>query len=465
MDEFLSLTLFDTAKLLEKKIISPVELIDRCIKQALKTEQQTNAYIEIFINKSKKVAKKVEKEIYRGNKKGLLHGIPISLKDNINVKGYKTTAGSKVLKDNISNKDATVVKNLKSVGAIFLGKNNLHEFAWGATNINEFYGTVKNPWDETRLAGGSSGGSAVAVSARTCFGSIGTDTGGSIRIPAAINGLVGIRPTYGNVSNGGVIPLAKNMDTVGPIARTVKDCAILFQGIKKNHTKEKYTSLKKETIKGLKIGIIKDYFYYAQPDIVKSVKNAINTFKALGAEIRFISVENIKHLNIVKNVIQFSEASHFHKKWINNSKHKYGIDVRERLKAGFKYLATDYIEANKQAAKIKSELMTAFNLVDAIITPTIPFTAPKLNDHYITIDGNQENIATLFSYYTSLASVTGLPAISIPCGFDDHHLPIGCQLIGKPFQENVLFTFGEAFQKVTDFHLRIPKTINDQLAT
>lgn len=452
MSELLNLSITELNQMFKKRIISPIELINTCIHQAIKTSEQTNAYINIYINKSKQDAKKIEDDFVKDQDKSILSGIPLSLKDNIDLKGAFTTAGSRILQTNRVYQDAQIVKKLKAAHVIFLGKNNLHEFAWGATNTNEQYGTVKNAWDVSRLAGGSSGGSAVSVATRSSFGSIGTDTGGSIRIPAAMNGIVGLRPTYGLVSNQGMIPLAQSMDTAGPITKTVKDNAILLKAIKQQ-------AYKKETRKlnELTIGIITNYFDYGDDPVIQSVQEAIHVFQSLGVQIKAIDIENIKHLTMIKNVIQFSEASYVHKKWFHKYKHRYDQDVKERLEKGFNYLATDYIKAKQLASYLKDELIQSFKQIDAIITPTVPFTAPKLNEHYIMINKNKEKIVKLFSYYTSLASVTGLPAISIPCGFNKKtKMPIGYQLIGKPFSEDTLFTLGEAYQNETDFHLKRP---------
>lgn len=460
MTQILRQSLNDVSQLIANRKLSPVELVEESLKQIENVNKHLCAYIDIFAEESLEIAKKIENDIRSGYNIGPLQGIPITLKDNINMKGFKTTAGSKILADWLPTEDAIIVARLKAAGAIILGKTNLHEFAWGATSENPFYGTVKNPWDHSRIAAGSSGGSAAAVAAHTCFGSIGTDTGGSIRLPASVCGLVGMRPTYGRVSDIGVIPLAASMDTVGPITRTVQDNELLFRAIAGNDSKE-IACLKSsvqdndKNLKDIRIGIIENYFDNAQNCVNHSIEEALDTFKMLGAKTVKIPIENIVHLQLVKERIQFIEASNFHQEWMETRIDDYGLDVRQRLLRGREFSISDYLEAKQYRKMIKQEVLDAFNNVDVIICPTLPFTAPKVGHKQIVIKNSSKvEIADYISYYTSLASIAGLPALSVPCGYDKNDLPIGFQLIGRPYDEAMLYHIGEVFQETTNFHLQ-----------
>ncbi|BDH61896.1 glutamyl-tRNA(Gln) amidotransferase subunit A [Lysinibacillus sp. PLM2] len=465
--ELTQLSLCEVAKQIRLKKVSPVELVEECIKKIqIITHKNFSAYIDVYEKESLKKARDAEREIMSGNYYGLLHGIPIALKDNIAMKGFRTTAGSKILSNWIPKVNSTVVTRLESVGTIIIGKTNLHEFAWGATSENPHYGIVRNPWDPKCNAAGSSGGSAVAVVTKSCFGALGTDTGGSIRLPAAVTGIVGLRPTYGSVSNHGVIPLAKSMDTVGPMTRNVKDCAILHAAINSNNQNDNkaldiisndYMSELDKELKGLRMGILSDYFQYCQPSVTKNIKKAISTLMSHGVEIIDVQIGNLEDIILAKTVIQSSEASAYHQKNFSNNFMDYGEDVRIRLDKGERYLATEYIHALEYRKLLKSQFMEAFQSVDAFILPTLPFVARNIGDTTISIkEGQDEEIGVIVSQFTGIASLTGFPALNLPCGFDEQGLPTGMQIIGKPFEESLLFRIGQAYQQVTNFHLKSP---------
>lgn len=465
MIELLKLSISEVSQLIKKRKISPVEIVEACLSQVEKTDAKLFAYITLFEEESLQTAKKMEEKFSCDNQLGDLFGIPITLKDNISVKNTKTTAGSRILSDWRPNKDALIVKRLKAAGAIILGKTNLHEFAWGATSENDIYGTVKNPWDQTRIAGGSSGGSAAAVSAMTCYGSIGTDTGGSIRLPASLCGLVGLRPTYEFINNDGIVPLAFSMDTSGPITRTVKDCEMIFKVMAFGEKTRNNLFYQHETmgnsLDNVRIGIIENYFGYGGANVLQQMDETIYTFKKLGAKIRKVTSKNIHYLKRVKEIIQFYEASNFHKQWIDIHEDDYGPDVRDRLLKGLKISTIDYIEAKQKRILIKEELEKIFKEVDIIICPTVPFTAPKIGKKETANEnGTIVEVTSTISYFTSLASITGMPALTLPCGFDENQLPIGVQLIGRPHSEMSLLKIGEIFQRNTDFHLKYPQIIN-----
>lgn len=466
-EQLLELSLAQAAKMVKSREVSPVELVDACLARIHAVDDRLRAYITIF-DEARQVAKAAEAMIMAGHDLGPLHGIPIALKDNLAVKGTRTTAGSKVLENWIPDHDATVTERLRRAGAIFVGKLNMHEFAWGGTSDNPHYGAVRNPWDTERFPAGSSGGSGVAVAARTCYGAIGTDTGGSIRLPSAINGVVGIRPTYGRVSNHGIIPLAWSMDTAGPMTRTVEDCAIMFGTIAGHDPKDpstsraavsEYTDGLDRGVKGLRIGVVPGYFFHhLQPPVRDAVKAALKTLEGLGAELVDVNIENI-HGNISAQLtIEAAEPSTYHQRWLREQPENYGADVRSLLEIGEMLLATHYLQAQRYRTLLRQEFLEAFKKVDVFICPTLPFTATKVGAMKVVIEnGVEEDMLSAIMQFTGVPSLTGLPSLNVPCGFDHDGLPVGMQIIGRPFDEAFLFRIGAAFQSATDFHKRAPK--------
>jgi aspartyl-tRNA(Asn)/glutamyl-tRNA(Gln) amidotransferase subunit A len=467
-DEVLGLSLAEAARKVRSRELSPVDLVQAALARIRATDDTLHSYITVFEEQALQVAKAAELMAAAGHDLGPLHGIPIALKDNIALRGTRTTAGSKVLADWLPDADATIASRLRRAGAIFIGKTNMHEFAWGGTSANPHYGIVRNPWNVERFPAGSSGGSGVAVAARTCFGAIGTDTGGSIRLPSAINGVAGIRPTYGRVSNKGIIPLAWSMDTAGPMARTVEDCALMF-GVVAGHdagdpsTSERpcadYTAGLRDGVRGLRIGVVPDYFeHHLQEPVRQAVQAALATFQQLGAHLVEVDIRNI-HGNISAQLtIESAEPSTYHQRWLRERPQDYGEDVRTLLEVGELLLATQYLQAQRYRSLLRSEFMQAFRRVDAFVCPTLPFTATRIGATTVAIEnGVEEDMLSAIMQFTGIASLTGLPALNVPCGFDPDDLPIGMQLIGRPFDEATLFRMGCAFQEATAFHHRAPE--------
>src|SRR5436309_7715872 len=326
LTNLVNLTLRAAAAQIERSALSPVELTDAMLQRIAHVDKTLNAYITVCGEQAREVALAAEKMIRAGYHLGPLHGIPIAIKDNIYTRGVRTTAGSKILADFVPQEDATVTARLKRAGAVIIGKTNLHEFAWGGTTDNPHYGTCRNPWNPERFPAGSSGGSGAAVAARTCLGALGTDTGGSIRLPSAVNGIVGIRPTIGRVSNHGVIPLAWSMDTVGPMARSVEDCAVMFNVIAGHDPKDEasalepvadYTADLARGVKGLRIGIVPGYFFHhLQPPVHDAVRRALATLEGLGATAVDVEIAHI-HGNISAQLtIEAAEPSTYHQGWL-----------------------------------------------------------------------------------------------------------------------------------------------------
>jgi aspartyl-tRNA(Asn)/glutamyl-tRNA(Gln) amidotransferase subunit A len=465
--ELSQLSLAQAATLVKKREVSPVELVEASLERIAHVDPQLKAFIRIFEHEARQVAKAAEMMVMAGHDLGPLHGIPVALKDNVALRGFPTTAGSRILADWIPEQDATVSTRLRQAGAVFVGKLNMHEFAWGGTSDNPHYGTVRNPWNVERFPAGSSGGSGAAVSARACYGAIGTDTGGSIRLPSSVNGIVGIRPTYGRVSNHGIVPLAWSMDTAGPMTRTVEDCALMFGAVAGHDPRDAATARVPVPdyvdglhlgVAGLRIGIIPGYFFHhLQRPVHDAVTAALDTPVAAGAQLVDVDIRNI-HGNISAQLtIEAAEPSTYHQRWLRERPDDYGDDVRTLLEVGELLLATHYLQAQRYRNLLRSEFMEAFRRVDIFVCPTLPFTATRIGEMKVVIEGGQEEeMLSAIMQFTGVPSLTGLPSLNVPCGFDPEGMPIGMQIIGRPFDEATLFRVGAAYQAATDFHLREP---------
>jgi aspartyl-tRNA(Asn)/glutamyl-tRNA(Gln) amidotransferase subunit A len=427
-----------------------------------------NAYITVCDRQARDVAQAAEKMIRAGYHLGPLHGIPIALKDNIYTRGVRTTAGAKILADFVPDDDATVTARLKRAGAVIVGKTNMHEFAWGGTTDNPHYGTCRNPWNPERFPAGSSGGSGAAVAARTCLGALGTDTGGSIRLPSSVNGIAGLRPTIGRVSNHNVVPLAWTMDTVSPMARTVEDVVLMFDVIAGHDPLDDSTAQVPvpdhraeltRGVRGLRIGLIRDYsLSHVQPAVGDTIRAALKTLESLGADVEEIAIGSI-HGNISAQLtIESCEPTTYHQEWLRTRAGDYGEDVRTLLELGEMYLATHYLQAQRYRSVLRKEFLDGFTRVDVFVTPTLPFTATPCGATTVVIENDrEEDMLSAIMQFTGVPSLAGLPALSVPVGFDGDGLPVGMQVIGRPFDEATLFRLGHAYQSATDWHTRAPR--------
>jgi aspartyl-tRNA(Asn)/glutamyl-tRNA(Gln) amidotransferase subunit A len=445
-------------RLFRSRKLSPVELTKLILGRIDQLNPKLNAYITVTGDLALAQAKKAESALLsrkadRG--RGPLHGIPISLKDNIYTEDVRTTAGSKILSSFIPQHDATVVTQLRNAGAILLGKTNMHEFAYGVTSNNPHYGPVRNPWDLARIPGGSSGGSAAAVAAGLCYGSIGTDTGGSIRIPAGLCGIVGIKPTRGRVSVEGVIPLSPKLDCVGPLARTVHDAAILLEPIFPRAKGEPHPStLEKSSTKPRKftLGIPQTFFLdVISPEVRTVFDQAVLLLKKQVAKLKEISIPLLDETEDAGNQIAWAEATHYHQQsgWFPSHAADYGDDVRSRLEMGAKVSATDYLSALELREKFIQQFLLALHdaKVDVVAVPTIPIPAPLIGQETIRLSEKDHPTRALLLRANRPANLAGLPAISVPCGFTPEGLPVGLQLIGAIANEHLLLEIAYAFER------------------
>jgi aspartyl-tRNA(Asn)/glutamyl-tRNA(Gln) amidotransferase subunit A len=450
----------EIAALFRKRKLSPVELTKLILDRIERLNPKLNAYITVTRELALTQAKKAEAELFAsGARKGLrdrgpLHGIPISLKDNIYTKGIRTTAGSKILSNFVPEQDAVVVANLKEAGAILLGKTNLHEFAYGATTNNPHYGPARNPWDLSRTPGGSSGGSAAAVAAGLCYGSIGTDTGGSIRIPASLCGIVGLKPTLGRISDTGVIPLSKTLDCTGPLARSARDAAILLNAIGGLETQNRGRwSPRAFFLKPRKfcLGLPREFFFdVISPEVHSLFESALRDFRKLGARIKQVSIPFLNNSEDAGNQIAWPEATHFHEQsgWFPLRSREYGEDVRTRLELGAKTSAVVYLEALAKRVRFIQELSSKMSGagVDAIIVPTTPLAAPLIGEESTRIGEKDHPTRALLLRLNRPANLAGVPAISIPCGFTSSGLPVGLQFIGLHTAERALLQIAYTYE-------------------
>lgn len=476
------------APLLQKKKISPVELAKIILRRIERLNPRLNAYITVTEDLALRQARAAEAEIAaprgRAKYRGPLHGIPIALKDNICTAGIRTTAGSKILANFIPKEDAAVVRLLRRAGAIILGKTNLHEFAYGVTSNNPHFGPVRNPWDPTRIPGGSSGGSAAALAAGLCYASIGSDTGGSIRIPAALCGVVGFKPQYGHVSAEGVVPLSVSLDHLGPLSRTVADSALIFSAIMtalaSDNAKRSaaihrpfttFPDFYKTLPRRLRLGIPTDYFWDAlDPQVREIVSHAARRFESLGATIHEIPLPNIHRCGDPSTAIALAEARAYHQQegWYPERSADYGEDVRQRLEMGNDIRAVDYIASLNIRALLEKDFsplvtrkgsalaLDAADALDALLVPAVPMAAPLIGAEKVTIAEKSVAVRAELIRLNRPANYFRMPAISIPCGFTRERLPVGLQLIGGPGQDFKLLRIAALFANAHDWHHQRP---------
>jgi aspartyl-tRNA(Asn)/glutamyl-tRNA(Gln) amidotransferase subunit A len=460
----------EVGKLFRKRKLSPIELTKFMLARIERLNPKLNAYLTVTPELALAQAKKAEAELCspRSRKshrdRGPLHGIPISLKDNIYTAGIRTTAGSKILQDFIQLHDAPLVTQLLEAGAVLLGKTNMHEFAYGVTSNNPHYGPVHNPWDLARISGGSSGGSAAAVAAGLCYGSIGTDTGGSIRIPAGLCGIVGLKPTIGRVNTDGTIPLSPRLDCVGPLARSAQDAALLLDPIlvRGKHEQRLSSSGKLSSPKQkFKLGLPDEFFFnIISSDVLRVFRAALHSLCKLGAKIKNVSIPLLEETENAGNQIAWPEATHFHQQagWFPARAAEYGEDVRTRLEMGTKVSATVYLEALELRDKFIQQLhlVMADAGVDALVVPTTPITAPLINEETTRVNEKDHPTRALLLRNNRPANLAGVPAISIPCGFTPGGLPVGLQLIGAVTDEHLLLRIAHTFERAHPQTLRPP---------
>ena len=456
----------DLSKLVQSKEISPVEIIEAHLTRIDATEPVLNSFITLLADQARKSARQAEKDIQAGRYKGPLHGIPVALKDLYNTGGVRTTSGSRIFDTFIPTEDCTVAAKFHQAGAILLGKLNMHQFAYGPTGENPDYGHMHNPWNPDMVTGGSSGGSGSAAAAGQCTITTGSDTGGSIRIPAALCGIVGLKPTYGLVSRYGLSALSWSLDHPGPMTRTVEDTAITMNVIAGHDPKDvasakvdipDYTSALTGDVKGLRIGIVKEYFEAPlDPQVRKAVMDAISLLESMGVEIKEVSYPMFNQSQAISSTVLMAEATAYHRDLLEKDGHQLYEPVRQRLEAGLFISAAEYLRAQQARSIFDQQGRRLLDEVDLLAGPTEPVTAPEILASKVMAGEQEVGVVGALTQYTRPYNINGFPAISVPCGFSDDEMPIGLQLAGRPFDELTVLRAAHAYEQANDWHTRRP---------
>ena len=459
----------ELSRLIQKKEISPVEAVEAYLERIDRVDGKLNSYITLLREEALADARQAEEEIARGESRGPMHGVPVGVKDQFFTRGIRTTAGSTILADYVPDEDATVISNLKKAGAILLGKLNMSEFAAGDT-IRHPYGIPHNPWDLTRYPGGSSTGSAAATSASLCATSLGEDTGGSIRGPACYCNLVGLRPSYGRVSRHGIVGAVWSMDTVGPISRTVEDCAMTLGAIAGYDPKDPYTwntpvpdyvDELDGNISGVRVGVIKERVYVdgIEPDIKEGVVRAIAVLGELGASVEEVSLPLTVYSSFIFAPISFAELGVVHHRWIRERLRDYDSGFQKALQVDSIIPAQAYVKGQKLRAILREQVLDALRSVDVLVLPTSSIPAWEIPTSG-EISSKEQVRALHFGRrsWTAPANLAGVPAISVPCGFttDDPPLPFGLQIMGRPFEDGTVMKVAHAYEQSTEWHTMRP---------
>ncbi|MBA0038941.1 amidase [Pantoea sp. BIGb0393] len=451
MTELIYASMLALAQQLRTRQTSVPELVEACLAREEATHD-LNAFTEVYAAQVRQTAKASQRLLEQGYDLGPLHGMPIAIKANIDLAGEEMHAGSKILSGNIASRDAVVVQRLKQAGALIIGSTNMHEFAWGGTTNNPHYGASSNPWDNSRIPAGSSGGSGVAASVRSAVATLGTDTGGSIRLPASMNGITGLRPGVGRLSAEGIFPLATSLDTVGPLARYAEECEVLFDVLEGRAGK---LSAMPE-LAGLRIGLLPDVHQQVQADVASAYDQMVQWFSAAGARCQTLSFTGLDQAVNALVLINLAEPASLHAAWLADRPQEYGADVRKLLQAGLSITAVEYLQAQRFRTGLRMQMLQQLNQVDVILVPTLPFTAPHKGLEVIQMGDREESVLTGNMRYNALASLSALPAISQPAGFDRDGMPIGMQLIGRDGAERQLLALARRFQLEHDYHQQTP---------
>lgn len=462
--ELLSMDIETISHLFSTGDLSPVEITQFFLRRIEAFDKKITSYISFTADQAIQQAKRAEQVLIKGRKAGRqkfnpLLGIPISLKDLYETKGIQTTAGARIFRDNIPTKDAQVVKKLYKAGVVLLGKTNMHEIALGLTTVNPHYGVCRNPWSTDRISGGSSGGSAAALAAGFCTASMGSDTGGSIRVPAGLCGVVGLKPTFGRISLRGVMPLSWNLDHAGPMGRRVQDVAYMYQAVA-GYDPEDANSIRrpvenvlrhiKDGVKHWRIALADDdYFHKTDSEVLDLVYKAAQVFETLGAHVEKTPFPGMYAAALSNSQVVVSDAATIYAQPFLEHPQEFGEDIRQRLEIGSQIKLQDYIQARRQQILLHRQFESFFDAYDLLLMPTTAVAAPLIEGPTALEQ------ARLLTRYTAPFNSTGLPALSIPCGFTQNGLPVGLQLIARPWYEANLLRAAYAYEDATRWYLKV----------
>ncbi|MEU3737751.1 amidase [Streptomyces sp. NPDC032198] len=440
------LSLADAARAMAAKELSPVELTDSVLDRIGAVEARLQAYVGVAAESARSAAAKAERELAEGRSRGPLHGIPMGLKDLIDAEGMPTTASSRVREGHVAGRDSVVAARLSEAGAVLLGKTHTHEFAYGLTTPQ-----TRNAWDHSRVAGGSSGGSAVAVAAGEATFALGTDTGGSIRVPAALNGVVGLKPTYDLVPRGGVTSLSWSLDHVGPLTRTVEDASLVLAALVGGAAAPDTGTPPEGDLTGLRVGVPRNYYFErVDPEVEEGVRRAIGRLQELGAELVEVEIPFTRYILPTQWGLMVPEASAYHERTLRSVPDLYAPDVRVLLEAGELVSAGDYLRAQRARTLMREAWAKLLGSVDVIAAPTVPMTAAEAGRESVEwADGTVEAVSESYVRLSAPANIAGVPALTLPVGQDDAGLPIGMQLMGRPHGEATVLRVGRAYEVAT----------------
>ncbi len=454
-DEILPRSLASLSREIGEGRLSPVEVVQTLLARI--EDDQTNAFITVTAEHALGEASLAEREITAGRRKGPLHGVPLALKDLISTSDVRTTMASYFFAEHVPDRSATVARKLEDAGYVLIGKTNTHEFAYGPTGDRSFFGPTRNPHDTGRITGGSSGGSGAAVATGLCYGALGSDTGGSIRIPAALCGVVGMKPTFGRVSKAGVFPLAWSLDHVGPMTRTVEDNAMMLNALAGHDPEDPHSvdlapeDFTRDLERGVRGGVIglpaSFYFEHLDGEVARRVEEAVELFSSLGAEVREVEIPHLWDTLHAQRLILAAEAYAVHEERLQTEPERFDDQGLERLLDGENLRAYRYANARQRGLRSGMEFAEVLRAVDVLLTPTVPIPAPEIGRRETTIDGYEEAVYSALTRLTGPTDLNGLPSLSVPCGTTATGLPVGLHLIGRSFDEATLYRFGHAHEQ------------------
>ena len=463
------LSLTEIAQAIAQKRVSSREVTQSCLDRIAQWQPRINAFMAIEAEAALKAADDADAALAKGNNRGPLHGVPLAHKDMYYDAGKVVTCGSKIRRDFVATTTSTALQRLKNAGTIRLGSLQMVEFAYGPTGHNPHYGAVHNPWNVDHITGGSSSGSGAAVAARLTFAALGSDTGGSIRMPAHFCGVTGLKTTLGRISRAGAMPLSQSLDTVGPLARTSEDCAVLLglmagadplDPTAAGGPLPDYMAATKGAIKGLKIGLPTAFYVDdLDPEVARILDETVATLKAEGATIVAVELPDQRQLTAACQLVLATEAAAFHKRWLIERPGDYGPQVLMRLQNGLSISGVSYLEAMRWRGPALAAYLAAVTGVDAVLAPVAPVAAPTIAESDVGNSPDAEAVIQRLTRFTRPVNYLGLPSLSIPSGFTRDGLPVGMQLIGRSFDEATLLRIGAAFQRATDFHARVPASV------
>jgi aspartyl-tRNA(Asn)/glutamyl-tRNA(Gln) amidotransferase subunit A len=455
------------AAALRERRLSPVEVVKTLLERIESEDAELNAFVTVLPERALEEAARAEKEILAGEYRSPLHGVPVGVKDLICTEGVRTTMGSAFFEDHIPDHSATVVSKLEVAGAILIGKTNTHEFAYGPTGDSSHFGPTRNPHDPGRIPGGSSGGSGAAVAAGLCYAALGSDTAASIRVPAALCGVVGMKPTFGRVSKSGAFPLAWTLDHVGPLTRTVEDNALLLNVLAGYDKQDPYSvdrpaeDFTRDLQRGVHGGVVgvpaNHYFEHAEDEVERKVKEAVEVFRSLGAEVREVEIPHLPEMLKAQRIILAVEAYAIHKERLENEPERFGEEISSRLRDAEHLKAYRYATA-QQVTKRRSleEFGHALEEIDVLLTPTVPIAPTEIGQREVKIGNHEELVFSALTRLTGPTNLNGLPSLSVPCGLTRSGLPVGLQLIGRSFDEATVYRYGHAYETAASTEPRTP---------